>query len=450
MAKYFGTDGVRGEANTELTPELAFKLGRFGGWVLKEHDDPEEERSQVLVARDTRRSGVMLENALIAGLLSVGVDVMRLGEMTTPGLAYLIRFQQAAGGIMITASHNPAKDNGIKFIGADGYKLDDEEENEIESLLHEDDHLPRPSAEDLGIVHPYKEGSAKYIQFLTQAIDGDLSGMKVVLDGANGASSDLLARLFADLETDDFEIINASPDGLNINENCGSTHPEALAEKVVELEADAGLAFDGDGDRCIAVDEKGRVVNGDQIMYIIGKYLHQEAMLKKDTVVTTVMSNLGLYKSLEKLDIQTVQTQVGDRYVVEEMNKEGYNFGGEQSGHIVLGDLHTTGDGLLTGILLLYIVKISEKSLAELADEMDIYPQTLVNVEVNDKKACMAHPDLQDAVEQVEEKLSGNGRVLVRASGTEALLRVMVEAESQEECEAYAQEIAEVIQQLGL
>lgn len=447
MVKYFGTDGVRGQANSELTPELAFQLGRLGGHVVASHDDREGQKAQVLVARDTRRSGIMLENALTSGLLSIGVDVMLLGEIPTPALAYLIRTQQASGGIMITASHNPAQDNGIKFLGSDGYKLDDSQEAEIEDLLNGIDDLPRPSSKNLGEIHDYLEGSSKYIQFLTHSIEGDLSGMNVVLDGANGAASDLLARLFADLETDDFEIIGASPDGININEGVGSTHPEKLAEKVLELEADAGLAFDGDADRVIAVDDKGRIVDGDHIMYIIAKYMHQQQTLKKDTVVSTVMSNLGFYKSLEKLGIQSVQTKVGDRFVVEEMRQNGYNFGGEQSGHIIFGDLHTTGDGLLSGIQLLYIIKQSGKALSELADEMEVYPQKLVNVKVRDKSRALENERIAAVVKEVEEELGENGRVLVRPSGTEPLLRVMIEASSDELCEQYCQKIVDVVEE---
>lgn len=448
MGKYFGTDGVRGVANSELSPELALKLGRYGAYVLSQHAEVEEGRPLVLVGRDTRRSGTMLEDALVAGLVSSGVDVMLLGEITTPGLAYLIRFQQAAGGIMITASHNPATDNGIKFIGSNGYKLSDDQEEEIEVLLDSSsDDLPRPNSTGLGIVDDYREGSSKYIQFLTQSIEGDLSGLKVVLDGANGAASDLLARLFADLETDRFEVIGASPDGLNINEGYGSTHPEKLAEKVVELEADAGLAFDGDGDRVIAVDEKGEIVNGDHIMFIIAKNLNDKQMLKKDTVVSTVMSNLGFYKALEAEGIHSVQTKVGDRFVVEEMRKNSYNFGGEQSGHIVFNDLHTTGDGLLTGVQLLYVLKESGQTLSELSAGMEDFPQKLINVRVRDKHQALNNEKVNESIAEVEEQLGSDGRVLVRPSGTEPVLRVMVEAATEEASVNFAQHIADVVDQ---
>lgn len=450
MTKYFGTDGVRGVANEELSPELAFKLGRFGGYILSK-DYGDNERPQVMIARDTRASGKMLEYAMIAGLNSVGVDVMRLGVTSTPALAYLTRVQAAAAGVMISASHNPAQDNGIKFFNASGYKLSDEQEAAIEELLNkEEDTLPRPSAAGIGDVEDYKEGSFKYAQFLTQTIPGDLSGLKVVLDGAHGATYNLLDRLFADLECD-FDVIGASPNGININDGVGSTHPELLAEKVVELGADVGLAFDGDGDRVIVVDEKGQVIDGDQIMYIIATHLHNEQLLKKDTVVSTVMSNLGFYKSLEEKGIASVQTDVGDRYVVQEMRENGYNFGGEQSGHIVLHDFHTTGDGLLTGIQFMHVLKESNKTVSELASEMKIYPQVLINVRVSDKNGALNNEKIKAVIEEIEAELEGNGRILVRPSGTEPVLRVMVEAETQEKCQNSAERIAAVVEaEMGL
>lgn len=440
----FGTDGVRGEANVELSPEIAFKLGRFGGYVLAQH--VEEDHPRVLVGRDTRISGRMLEYALVAGLLSIGVEVLRLGVISTPGVAYLTQQQNATAGIMISASHNPAEDNGIKFFGADGFKLADEQEAEIEELMNnETDSLPRPSAEGLGSSAEYKESILKYIQYLKQTISGDLSGMRVVLDAANGATSPIVNRLFADLETD-FEVIGASPDGLNINDGVGSTHPEALAEEVLEQEADLGLAFDGDGDRLIAVDEKGNIIDGDHILYICGKYLNENGQLKNSTIVSTVMSNIGFYQALEDTEIHSVQTAVGDRHVMNEMRENGYNLGGEQSGHIIFLDHSTSGDGLLAGIQLMKIVKESQKPLSELASELTIYPQRLKNVRVTDKEAVMDHPAVKTVIEKVEEELGESGRVLIRPSGTEPLFRVMVEAETQEECDDYCEEIAEVIQ----
>ncbi len=441
----FGTDGVRGQANSELTPEIAFKLGRFGGYVLAKHI--EEDRPRVLVGRDTRISGRMLEYALISGLLSVGAEVLRLGVISTPGVAYLTRQQNATAGVMISASHNPAEDNGIKFFGADGFKLSDEQEAEIEELVNaEGDDLPRPSAEGIGTAEEYKESVLKYIQYLKQTIPGDLSGLRVVLDAANGATSPIVNRLFADLETD-FYVIGDSPDGLNINDGVGSTHPELLAETVVEKEADLGLAFDGDGDRLIAVDENGEIVDGDKILYICGKYLNDHGQLKNSTVVSTVMSNIGYYHALEEQDIQSVKTKVGDRFVVEEMRKNGYNLGGEQSGHVIFLDHSTTGDGLLTGIQLMKVMEDTDLPLSELAAAVTTYPQELINIRVTDKEAVMEDPRVQKVIEEVEAEMGNEGRVLVRASGTESLLRVMTEAPTQEEVTAYCERIAAVVRE---
>lgn len=444
MGKYFGTDGVRGIANKELTPELAFKLGRYGGYVLSQHEDS-SRKPRVLVGRDTRISGEMLEQALIAGLLSVGIEVFQLGVISTPGVAYLTRLQKASAGVMISASHNPAEDNGIKFFGADGFKLVDDQEAEIEALLDaEEDTLPRPSAEGLGSLDEFPEGLLKYSQFLVQSIPGDLADMTVCLDAANGATATAVNRVFADLETD-FYTMGTSPNGLNINDGVGSTHPEALAEMVVEKGADAGLAFDGDGDRIIAVDELGRIIDGDKIMYICAKYLAEKKRLKKDTIVTTVMSNLGFHKAVEEIGLKDVVTQVGDRYVVEEMRKNDYNFGGEQSGHMIFLDYNTTGDGMLSGIQLLNVMKQTGKKLSELADEVTIYPQKLVNIRVTDKNGATEVPAIKAVVEQAEAEMNGEGRILVRPSGTEPLLRVMAEAPTQEKVDYYVDKIAEVV-----
>ena len=444
MGKYFGTDGVRGIANKELTPELAFKLGRYGGYVLSQHEDS-SRKPRVLVGRDTRISGEMLEQALIAGLLSVGIEVFQLGVISTPGVAYLTRLQKASAGVMISASHNPAEDNGIKFFGADGFKLVDDQEAEIEALLDaEEDTLPRPSAEGLGSLDEFPEGLLKYSQFLVQSIPGDLADMTVCLDAANGATATAVNRVFADLETD-FYTMGTSPNGLNINDGVGSTHPEALAEMVVEKGADAGLAFDGDGDRIIAVDELGRIIDGDKIMYICAKYLAEKKRLKKDTIVTTVMSYLGFLTAVEEIGLKDVVTQVGDRYVVEEMRKNDYNFGGEQSGHMIFLDYNTTGDGMLSGIQLLNVMKQTGKKLSELADEVTIYPQKLVNIRVTDKNGAMEVPAIKAVVEQAEAEMNGEGRILVRPSGTEPLLRVMAEAPTQEKVDYYVDKIAEVV-----
>ena len=449
MGKYFGTDGVRGEANVELTPELAFKLGRFGGYVLSQH---EEETPLVFVGRDTRISGEMLEHALIAGLLSVGIRVYKLGVIATPGVAYLVRTEKASAGVMISASHNPALDNGIKFFGGDGFKLDDDRELEIEALLDAaEDTLPRPSAQGLGTVMEYPEGLRKYQEFLVST-GVQLEGMHVVLDTANGAASTSARQIFADLGAQ-LTVIGENPDGLNINDGVGSTHPEHLQEKVKEVGAAIGLAFDGDSDRLIAVDENGEIVDGDKIMYIIGSYLSSKGLLEKNTIVTTVMSNLGFHKALDAKGIQKEITAVGDRYVVEEMRKSGYNLGGEQSGHVVIMDYNTTGDGQLTGVQLTKIMQETGKKLSELAAEVTIYPQKLVNIRVENsmKDKAMEVPAIRKIIEKMEAEMAGNGRILVRPSGTEPLLRVMAEAPTHEEVDYYVDTIAAVVQaEIGL
>ncbi|SDN80510.1 phosphoglucosamine mutase [Bacillus sp. OK048] len=443
MGKYFGTDGVRGVANSELTPELAFKLGRFGGFVLTKDKD----RPKVLIGRDTRVSGHMLEGALVAGLLSIGAEVMRLGVISTPGVSYLTKALGAEAGVMISASHNPVADNGIKFFGPDGFKLSDEQELEIEELIDmADDQLPRPVGADLGQVMDYFEGGQKYLQYLKNTVDEDFSGIHIALDCAHGATSSLATHLFADLDAD-ISIMGASPNGININAGVGSTHPESLAAMVKEKGADVGLSFDGDGDRLIAIDEKGNIVDGDQIMFICGKYMKEQGRLKHSTIVSTVMSNLGFYKGLEVLGIHSVPTAVGDRYVVEEMKKSGFNLGGEQSGHIIFLDYNTTGDGLLTGLQLVNIMKSTQKTLSELAADMKKFPQKLVNVRVTDKHHVTDNEKVKAVIEQVEAEMNGDGRILVRPSGTEPLVRVMAEAPTEELCEAYVERIVSVVKE---
>ncbi|AKI38792.1 TPA: phosphoglucosamine mutase [Streptococcus pyogenes] len=443
MRKYFGTDGVRGEANVELTPELAFQLGRFGGYVLSQH---ETERPKVFVARDTRISGEMLESALIAGLLSVGIEVYKLGVLATPGVSYLVRTEKASAGVMISASHNPALDNGIKFFGNDGFKLADDQELEIEALLDApEDTLPRPSAEGLGTLVDYPEGLRKYEKFLVTT-GTDLSGMTVALDTANGAASVSARDVFLDLNAE-IAVIGEKPNGLNINDGVGSTHPEQLQELVKETGADLGLAFDGDSDRLIAVDETGEIVDGDRIMFIIGKYLSEKGLLAHNTIVTTVMSNLGFHKALDKQGINKAITAVGDRYVVEEMRSSGYNLGGEQSGHVIIMDYNTTGDGQLTAIQLAKVMKETGKSLSELAAEVTIYPQKLVNIRVENsmKERAMEVPAIANIIAKMEDEMAGNGRILVRPSGTEPLLRVMAEAPTDAEVDYYVDTIADVV-----
>ncbi|MCR6098209.1 phosphoglucosamine mutase [Salipaludibacillus agaradhaerens] len=445
MGKFFGTDGVRGVANKELTPELAFKLGRFGGYILtKETDKP-----KILIGRDTRISGHMLEGALVAGLLSIGAEVMRLGVISTPGVAFLTKALSADAGVMISASHNPVEDNGIKFFGSDGFKLLDSQEEEIEKLLEQEDDmeddLPRPVGGEIGSVNDYFEGGQKYLQFLKQTVTEDFSGLHIAIDCAHGAASPLANHLFADLEADQISCIGSSPNGVNINDGFGSTHPEELVALVKEKGADIGLAFDGDADRLIAVDENGNIVDGDQIMYICAKYMKEKGQLKHNTIVTTVMSNLGFYKALEHAEIDTKQTAVGDRYVMEEMRKGGYNLGGEQSGHIIFLDYTTTGDGLLSALQLVQIVKATGKTLSELAAEVTKYPQKLVNVRVADKNALHNSSIIADEINIVESEMNGEGRVLVRPSGTEPLVRVMAEAPTVELCDKYVDKIVGVV-----
>lgn len=447
--KYFGTDGVRGVANQGLTPELALSLGRAGGAILTRHNDNPDKKPVVVVGQDTRISSEMLQEALISGLLSVGVDVLNLGVITTPAVAYLVEALEADAGIQITASHNPAKDNGIKFFGQDGFKLSDELEGEIEAILDgkDGDQLPRPSAEGLGVVSHYQEGAQKYLAFLQKTVPADLAGFRIALDGANGATSDLLPRLFADLGID-FETMGTEPDGLNINDHVGSTHPEALVQMVQNGEFDAGLAFDGDGDRLIAVDAEGNIVDGDKIMYITAKALNDQGRLKHQTVVSTVMSNIGFYKALEAAGISSVKTQVGDRYVMEKMVEDDDNLGGEQSGHIIFRDWAKTGDGLLTALQLLQVMKDSGQTLQELAEPVTIYPQKLVNVPVADKKAIMDNPVLKEKIAAVEKQMAGDGRVLVRPSGTEALIRVMAEAKTPELVDGYVAQLVETVKEI--
>lgn len=440
---YFGTDGVRGIANKTLTPEIAYKLGRIGGYLFKKDD----LRAKVLIGRDTRISGPMFEGALIAGLLSSGAEVMRLGVITTPGVAYLTKAMGAHLGIMISASHNPFEDNGIKLFGPNGMKLSDEEEAEVERLLNSEDSLPRPIGKEIGTINDYYESSQKYLSYLQETIDNTFEGLNVGLDCANGSTSSLAALLFANLEADIYTIGN-SPNGTNINDGFGSTHPEQLQKIVVEKGLDVGLAFDGDGDRLIAVDEKGNIVDGDKIMYICATYLHERNMLPKQTVVATVMSNLGFYKALENKGIDVVTTKVGDRYVLEKMLEGNYALGGEQSGHIIFLDHLTSGDGMLTGVQLLNIMVETGKPLSELAAEMPTYPQVLKNVAVENKDEMLKNETLLEAIRNVEEELGESGRVLVRPSGTESLIRVMVEAETEAQCEQYVNQLVETIESL--
>ncbi len=441
MGKYFGTDGVRGVANTELTPEFTLKLGRILGYQLKMTC----ERPKVLIGRDTRISGEMLESALMAGLISSGVDVLKLGVITTPGVAYLTKTLDVQAGIMISASHNPVQDNGIKIFSHNGYKLSDDQEAEIEALLDVGDELPRLIGGEIGRVEDYRLGANSYIEHLKTTISHSLTGLKVVLDCANGASSFLAPQLFHDLGAEVISICH-EPNGININETCGSTHPQTLAEAVVEHGADLGFAFDGDCDRLIAIDHNGEIIDGDHIMFVVGRYLNEKGKLRNGTVVSTVMSNLGFYHAIEEHGLKSVQTKVGDRYVLEEMLQNEYNFGGEQSGHLIFLDHGTTGDGMLSAIQLASIVVEKQESLAELAQEMPKYPQVLKNLRVEDKMAMMTNVSILDEIVSIEKQMDGKGRVLVRPSGTEPLVRVMVEAETETLCEEYVNCLLSVVE----
>ena len=442
MRKYFGTDGIRGIAGESLTADLSFKVGKALGKLLTE----KKEHPKVVIGRDTRISCDMIEHALTAGLTSTGVNVMTVGTIPTPAIAYLTKTIETDSGIMISASHNPYQDNGIKIFGSDGFKLTDEEELEIESLIDNSELIKNASFEKIGKVYGGNELTQKYIQHIKQSITGDLSDVKIALDCANGATTGVAPFIFGDLEAD-IETIGCQPNGVNINDNVGSTKIETISEFVKENNVDVGFAFDGDGDRVLAVDAKGNIVDGDKIMFILAKHLKEQGELKDNMVVSTVMSNIGFYKAIEENELQSVKTAVGDRYVVEEMRKNDYSLGGEQSGHIVLMNYATTGDGILTAVKLANIIKTSGKSLEELASEVNIYPQKLVNIKVVDKKAAMEDSDILAECEKVEKELEGNGRILLRASGTENLIRVMVEASSDELTDKYCEQVAKIVRE---
>lgn len=440
MGKLFGTDGVRGIANRELTPELAYQLGRAGAYVLSR----EISRPRLVIGKDTRISGDMLQAALTAGICSVGADVLEVGVIPTPGVAFLTRNLGAAAGVVISASHNPVADNGIKFFGGNGYKLPDELEDEIESLLDSTGKLPAPIGADVGRVIAVPDAADRYIAFLKQAINVDLNGLKIALDCANGAASSVGPRLLRELGAEVFPLHN-QPDGININENCGSTHPESAAEAVIRLGADIGLANDGDADRVIAIDEQGNIVDGDFIMVICGLELKRQGLLAGNRVVVTVMSNMGLHLALKEAGVEVVETKVGDRYVLEEMLKCGAILGGEQSGHIIFLNHNTTGDGLITALNLLAVLKRTGAPLSELAAAMTRLPQVLINVRVKDKSRLKEVPAVVDAIRSAEARLKGVGRILVRPSGTESLVRVMVEGPDEAELAAIAEQVAGVI-----
>ena len=439
MRKYFGTDGIRGIAGESLTADLSFKVGKALGKLLTE----KKEHPKVVIGRDTRISCDMIEQALTAGLTSTGVNVMTVGTIPTPAIAYLTKTIETDSGIMISASHNPYQDNGIKIFGPDGFKLTDEQELEIESLIDNSEQIKNASFEKIGKLYGGSELSQKYVQHIKQSISGDLSNIKIALDCANGATTGVAPYIFGDLEAD-IETIGCQPNGININDNVGSTKIDTISAFVKENNVDVGFAFDGDGDRVLAVDANGNIVDGDKIMFILAKHLKEQGELKDNMVVSTVMSNIGFYKAIEENGLQSVKTAVGDRYVVEEMRNNNYSLGGEQSGHIILMNYATTGDGILTAVKLTNIIKSTGKSLEELASEVSIYPQKLVNIKVIDKKAAMEDSEI---LAEVEKELEVNGRILLRASGTENLIRVMVEASSDELTDKYCEQVAKIVRE---
>ncbi|MEW9095617.1 MAG: phosphoglucosamine mutase [Clostridiaceae bacterium] len=446
MGRMFGTDGVRGIANKELTASLAYNLGKAGAYVLTNGT----HKPKILVGMDTRVSGHMLESALVAGILSVGAEAVCLGVVPTPAIAHLTRKYEADAGVVISASHNPVEYNGIKFFDGQGYKLSDELEDKIQMLIENNfEGVPCPIGEGIGR-RTIEEGTAlkDYINYAVSTVNTDLKGMKIALDCANGAAYKAAVEGFKELGAEIYPI-NNKPNGININKNCGSTHPEDLMKFVVDNGCDLGLAFDGDADRCLAVDEKGNLVNGDFIMAICGKHMKEQGKLDRNTVVVTVMSNMGLFIAMDKEKIDLVKTKVGDRYVLEEMLKEGYKIGGEQSGHIIFLEHNTTGDGLVTALQLSAIVKKSGKKLSELTSIMRELPQVLVNAKVpNDKKKIYIEDrEIAEEIEKIEEKMNGKGRVLIRPSGTEPLVRVMLEGEDQEEIDVIAHNLAKLIEE---
>lgn len=444
MDRMFGTDGVRGIANLELTSRLAYDLGRAGAHILTEGT----HKPKILVGMDTRISGHMLESALVSGILSVGAEAVCVGIVPTPAIAYLTRKYGADAGVVISASHNPVEYNGIKFFNKNGYKLSDELEDKIQAVIEGNfEGVPSPIGENIGRKIVEEAAIEDYIEFAKSTIDTDLKGLKVALDCANGAAYETAVQTFRALGAE-VVVINNDPDGFNINKNCGSTHPEELMDYVVKKGCDLGLAFDGDADRCLAVDESGKLINGDFIMSVCGKYMKDTGKLDKDTIVITVMSNLGMHIAMKKEGINFITTKVGDRYVLEEMVKDGYKIGGEQSGHIIFLDYNTTGDGLITGLQLSAIIKNTGKKLSELASIMKELPQVLVNAKIpNDKKDIyITDEEIASEIKDIEEKMEGNGRVLIRPSGTEPLVRVMLEGENQAEIDEIAHSLAALIE----
>lgn len=446
MGRLFGTDGVRGVANTELTPELAFKLGAAGAYVLTKET---AHQATILVAMDTRISGQMLAYSLMAGICSVGAKAVFIGVVPTPAVAYLTRKYEADAAVMISASHNPVQDNGIKFFNNEGYKLKDALEEQIEAILLDGaEALPQPTGVEVGRIEHITTGVQDFVEFLKSTVDVDFSGIKVVLDCANGAAYEVAPKVFTDLGAE-VTIIHANPDGGNINKDCGSTHMESLQEKVKEVGADLGFAFDGDADRCLAVDHEGSIIDGDQIMAVCGLQLKETGKLKSNTVVATVMSNLGFHIMAKEQGLEVKTTKVGDRYVLEEMMEGNFSLGGEQSGHVIFLDYNTTGDGVLTAMQVMQVVKQKKQSLKELSAVMEVLPQVLVNARVKNenKNRYMEDVEIAKSIEMLEDEFAGKGRVLIRPSGTEPLVRVMIEGQNQDVLQQKAEALAALLQE---
>ena len=445
MGKYFGTDGFRGEANVQLTVDHAFKVGRYVGWYYGR-----DHKAKIVIGKDTRRSSYMFEYALVAGLTASGADAYLLHVTTTPSVSYVVRTEDFDCGIMISASHNPFYDNGIKLLNGNGQKIEAEVEARIEAYLDGKlEELPLATGEDIGRTVDFASGRNRYIGYLISIPCRDFKNIRVGLDCSNGSSSAIAKSVFDALRAKTY-VINNDPDGTNINTNCGSTHIEVLQRFVVEKGLDVGFAYDGDADRCIAVDHRGNIIDGDKIMYVCGKYLREQGRLNGNTVVTTVMSNMGLYKALEREGISYEQTAVGDKYVAENMLENNYSIGGEQSGHIIFSKYSATGDGILTSLMLMEACVEKKTTLCDLAKEMKVYPQILRNVRVADKVAARENPKVKEAVEAAARALGTDGRTLVRESGTEPLIRVMVEAGTEEICAEHVDNVVKVIEAEGL
>lgn len=444
--KYFGTDGFRGRANEGLNVDHAYKIGRFIGWY---YGAKQARKARIIIGKDTRRSSYMFESALVSGLVASGADAYMLHVIPTPGVSYEVVDGAFDCGVMITASHNPFTDNGIKLVNKDGYKMDEDVLEQVEAYIDGEFDVPLATGDAIGRTVDYMQGRNRYISSLIASCGFSLQGLKIGLDCANGAASSVARPVFDALGAET-HVINNAPNGLNINVDCGSTHIDQLQRFVVQNGLDVGFAYDGDADRCLAVDERGHVVDGDLILYVCGTYLNKYGRLAKQTVVTTVMSNFGLFKAFDDAGLSYEKTNVGDKYVYACMNENEYSLGGEQSGHIIFGDLAKTGDGILTSLRIMEVLRAEREKLSELTRPVTLYPQQLVNVRVTDKEAAMQSPRVNDAVAAAEKFLEGNGRVLVRASGTEPLVRVLAEAPTDELCQQANQIVLDALEEYRL